>query len=111
MYLKIKKKKIKIYELTNFWDRLKGLKFVLEPIDYGLKFPKKKFTTTIFLCQKIDIILTTKDEKIVYLYENMSPEKYIFPKKEVYNTYFLPQKTACNFKIGDKLPIILPKNK
>ena len=31
MYLQVKNKKIKIIELTGFWNRFKGLKFVLEP--------------------------------------------------------------------------------
>ena len=37
MYLQIKKKKIKIIELKGFWNRFKGLKFILEPINYGIK--------------------------------------------------------------------------
>ena len=31
MYLQVKRKKIKLIELTKFWDRFKGLKFILEP--------------------------------------------------------------------------------
>ena len=42
MYLQVKRKKIKIIELKGFWNRFKGLKFVLEPIDYGVKFSKKE---------------------------------------------------------------------
>lgn len=106
MYLKVKNKKIKIKELTTFWERFKGLKFILEPIDYGIKFPHKKFSTTNFLCQKIDVILTDKEEKILYIYEKLRTEQYIFPMRKVYNTYFLPLGTAANFKIGDKLPIV-----
>ena len=41
MYLKVKNKKIKIIQPQGFWNRFKGLKFVLEPIDYGLRFTKK----------------------------------------------------------------------
>ena len=52
MYLQVKRKKIKLIELTKFWDRFKGLKFVFEPLNYAIRFPKKKFVTTNFLCQK-----------------------------------------------------------
>ena len=111
MYLQVKKKKIKIIELKGFSHRFKGLKFVLEPIDYGVRFSKKKCVTTNFLCQKIDIVLTDKDENILYIYENMKTEKYIFPKRKVYNVYFLPLNTAKNLKINTKLKIINKKKK
>lgn len=111
MYLQVKKKKIKLIELTTFWNRFKGLKFVLEPINYGVKFPNKKFVTTNFLCQKIDIVLTDKEDNILYMYENMKTEKYIFPKQKVYNVYFLPLNTVKNLKLNEKLKIINQEKK
>lgn len=111
MYLKIKNKKIKIIEPLGFWNRFKGLKFILEPIDYGLKFSKKKFITTNFLCQRIDIVLTDKEDNILYMYENIKTEKYIWPKKKVYNIYFLPLGTIKNLKLNTKLNIIYNKEK
>lgn len=110
MYLQVKRKKIKLIELTGFWNRFKGLKFVLEPIKYGVKFPKKRFVTTNFLCQKIDIVLTDKEDNILYMYENMKTEKYIFPKKKVYNVYFLPLNTVKELKPNTKLKVILTAN-
>ena len=106
MYLIIKMKKLEIIELTSFFERFKGLKFVFEPITYGVKFPKKKSCNTDFLVQKIDIILTDKNEKIVYLQENVAPETKIRRRKGVYNIYFLPLGTANKFKIGDTLEFI-----
>lgn len=106
MYLQVKRKKTKIIELKGFWNRFKGLKFVLEPIDYGIKFSKKKFVTTNFLCQKIDIVLTDKEDNILYMYEKMNTEKYIFPKRKVYNVYFLPLNTVKDLKLNTKLKII-----
>lgn len=106
MKLKIKNKRIKIVELNTFWERFKGLKFVLEPIDYGVRFPHKRFSTTNFLCQKIDVILTDKDDTILYLYEKFGSEKYILPKRKVYYTYFLPVGIAQMLKIGEKLEIV-----
>lgn len=106
MYLQVKRKKLKIIELKGFWNRFKGLKFVLEPIDYGVKFTKKKFVTTNFLCQKIDIVLTDKEDNILYMYEKMNTEKYILPKRKVYNVYFLPLNTVKDLKLNTKLKII-----
>lgn len=109
MYLQVKKKKIKLIELTKFWDRFKGLKFVFEPLNYAIRFPKKKFVTTNFLCQKIDIVLTDKEDNILYMYENMKTEKYIFPKRKVYNVYFLPLNTVKNLTKNTKLKVVLTK--
>lgn len=109
MYLQVKRKKIKLIELTKFWDRFKGLKFVFEPLNYAIRFPKKKFVTTNFLCQKIDIVLTDKEDNILYMYENMKTEKYIFPKQKVYNVYFLPLNTVKNLTKNTKLKIVLTK--
>jgi hypothetical protein len=106
MYLQVKRKKIKLIELTKFWDRFKGLKFILEPINYGLRFPKKRFVTTNFLCQRIDIVLTDKEDNILYIYENMKTEKYIFPKRKVYNVYFLPLNTVKDLEPNTKLKIV-----
>ena len=109
MYLQVKRKKIKLIELTKFWDRFKGLKFVFEPLNYAIIFPKKKFVTTNFLCQKIDIVLTDKEDNILYMYENMKTEKYIFPKRKVYNVYFLPLNTVKNLTKNTKLKVVLTK--
>ena len=111
MYLKINKKKYKIIELTKFWERFKGLKFNLEKIDYIIKFPKKKFVSTDFICQRIDIILTDKDDKILRIYRDIPSERYIFPKKKVYNVYFLPVNLSNNFQVDEKLNIIEDKKK
>ena len=109
MYLQVKRKKIKIIELKGFWNRFKGLKFVLEPIDYGVKFSKKKFVTTNFLCQKIDIVLTDKEDNILYLYKKINTKKNIFPKKKIYNFYFLPLNTVKELKVNTKLKIVKTK--
>lgn len=106
MYLKLQKKKIEIHSLTRFWDRFKGLKFYFEPLEHGVHFPKKRWVTTNFLCQRIDIIMTDKNNQILYLYENFKSEKYIFLKLKVHHTYFFPLNTACHFKKGDSLPIV-----
>lgn len=107
MYLKINSKcKYEIVELRGFLERFKGLKFYLDKLDFVVKFPNRKIVTTVFLCQKIDIIMTGKDDVILYLYKNVKSEKYFLPKFRVKDVYFLPLNSVDNFKIGDKLTIL-----
>ena len=40
------------------------------------------------------------------MYENMKTEKYIFPKKKVYNVYFLPLNTVKDLEPNTKLKIV-----
>lgn len=103
MYLKVGKRKIEVIELITFWERIKGLKFCFLKLDYVIKFPKKKLVSTIFLCQKIDIIMTGYNDEILYLYRNVKPEKYFLPKFQAKDTYFLPLGVANKFKVGDTL--------
>jgi len=110
MYIKIKNRKIEIIEKNSFWDRFKGLKFVLEPIDYIVKFPKRKWFNSNFLCQRVDIVFTDKNENIIYIHENLETEKTIFPKHRAYNVYLFPLGAVRNFKVGDQL-IIYNKEK
>ena len=102
MYLKLHGKKINILKLTKFKDKFKGLKFVLEPIDYGICFPNKKFITTNFLCQRVDIIITDKDDIVIDMIENVKSEKYFIRIKAKY-TYFLPLGSCKYLDVGDKL--------
>lgn len=106
MYVVINKKKIKLNECTNFWQRFKGFMFRLEPIKEGLRFPKCRSIHTYFLFQNIDIIMTDKDNKIIKLYPNFGSEKIIYPKRKVYYTYELPVGSINNLKIGDTLKVI-----
>ena len=109
MYIKIKNKKVKLVEANTFWERLKGLKFVLGPLEYGVRFPKKKSSNTNFLFERIDVILTDQEEKILYLIENLGTEKKVRRKKDVYNTYFVPRGTVKDLKVGDTLNLVVEK--
>lgn len=105
MYLKCKSKKINVIVLEKFLERLKGLKFYLEPFNYIIKFPKKRFISTYFICQNIDIVITDKEDKVVKVFENVKPEKIIFPKRYGYNVYFMPLEFGNKFKQGEKIKL------
>ena len=109
MYIKVKNRKIKLNEANTFWERLKSFKFVLGPLEYGIRFPNKKSSNTYFLFEKIDVILTDKDEKILYLIECLGTEKKIYWKKHVQNTYFVPRETVKDLKVGETLNLVVEK--
>ena len=100
MYVKAGSKRIKIKRLNKFPDRFKSFKFVLEPIDYGILIPKKKFVNTYMFCQRVDVCLTDRDDRIVALYENLKSEKLKLKFKS-YNVYYLPLNTVKHLKIDD----------
>lgn len=110
MYIKIKNKNISLIEANTFWERFKGLKFVLGPLKYGVRFPNKKSSNTYFLFERVDVILTDKDEKILYILKNVGTEKHIWKKKNVYNTYFLPVGVGAMFNPGDILKVVVEKD-
>lgn len=103
MYIKINNKKIDIFTKSKFIERFTGLKFVLNTIDYGIKYPRRSWFNTNFLCQKVDIVMTDKNEAIIKMYENFKTEKSIWPKFKVKNVYLLPLGSVQYLNIGDTL--------
>ena len=102
MYLKCQNKKIEIKECKTIKEKLKSLRFVLVPIDYGIKIADQRIWSTYYFCQKVDILITNKDEKIIKIIENVKSEKRKILWKK-YNIYYLPLNTVKHLKIGDKL--------
>ena len=102
MYLKVKKKKIEILEYSKKIDKFKSLKFVITPIDYGIKLTNKKIINTYLFCQKVDIIVTDKDNIIIAIYNDFKSEKIRIISK-AHNIYYLPLNTANHFYLEEKL--------
>lgn len=105
MYLICNKEKIEIDDCTTFLKRLIGFMFQFKTIKIGKRFPKCNSIHTCFMFQKIDVIMTDKNNKIIKMYPNLKSEKIILPKKDVYYTYELPLGTCNNYKISDVLKI------
>lgn len=105
MYIKCGKIKVYFEDEKKFFKRLKGFMFRLEPIDKGKRFPKCRSIHTYFMFQRIDIIMTDKDNKILYMYPSFGSERIIFPKKKVYYTYEFPIGVCDYYKVGDVLKI------
>ncbi|MDD4109636.1 MAG: DUF192 domain-containing protein [Prolixibacteraceae bacterium] len=100
---------MKIIEAKTFKDRLCG--FMLKNnIKYGICFKKCNAIHTFFMLQPLDIIMTNKSHKIIYIFKNVQPWKIISPKKNVYYTYELPINTINNIEKNDFFnPIITAK--
>ena len=105
MKIKIGNKKIKVSSINGFFNRFKCMKFVFEPIKEGFRFENCKKINTYFFCQKVDIVMTDIDNKILYMYPNLKTEKKIRKKKNVYYTYILPLSSCDKLNIGDILKI------
>ena len=70
--------------------------------DYILKI-RCNGVHTFFMKTNIDIILTDKNNIILYIYKNVAPWKIILPKKNVYYTYEAPVNYLNKITTGQKL--------
>ena len=101
--MKIVKDKISIEVkyCNNFFNRFKGFMFT-KKINKCLCFPKCNSIHTIFMLKPIDVIMTDKNYKILYILKNVKPYKIILPKKNVYYTFELPI-NKFKFKTNEKI--------
>lgn len=89
MKLVIDNEKISLKYATSFKDRLLGFMFK-KNINYCLCFPKCNSIHTFFMLSKIDVVMTDKDNNILYTFYGLKPWKVILPKRGVYYTYEFP---------------------
>ncbi len=104
MKIILKNKTITVKYCNQFITRFLGLMFKKNKVDYCLCFPKCNSIHTFFMYQKIDVIMTDKNNKILYIYHNLKPYKIILPKIGVYYTYEFTEEIT-NINIGDYLTI------
>ena len=83
---------IKIIEAKGFKMRLLGFMFK-KNISYGLLFKNCRSIHTFFMKDKIDVILTDKEDNIIKTYKNLEKNKIIIGSKKVKNIYELPKGT------------------
>ena len=104
MYIKISNKKIQVKELKSFKERFKSIKFVLEPIDYGLLFRNKRIIFTHLFCQKVDLCFLDSDDNIIKLYSNVRSEK-IKLCLNAHSVLILPIDSCSKMSIGNNIKI------
>lgn len=92
---------IKVKYCNNFFNRFIGFMFK-KNIDCCLCFPNCNSIHTFFMLKHIDVIMTDKNYKILYIFKNVKPYKIILPKRNVYYTFELPI-NRFDFNIGEKI--------
>ncbi len=107
MYLKINKVKIPIEIKTNFKDKIKSFRLKLSEIDSGLCFVKKRRINTYFYYQRVDIIATDKNNKILTIFKDAPTERRYKGKKGTYFLYVFPVGVANFYDIDDILNVTL----
>ena len=91
---------MKIKHYDKHFDKLKGLMFK-KNFNYGVRL-RSNGIHTFFMKKCIDVYLTDKDHKVLYIYKNLKPNRIILPKKNVFYTYEFPI-NKTNYKINDKI--------
>ncbi len=104
MKIIIDNKEVPLKEANSFFKKLKGFMFT-KNIDHALVFKNCNGIHTFFMLNKIDVILTDKDNNILYLFPNLKKWRILLPKKNVYYTYELPVNSINNLKINTKLKV------
>lgn len=94
MKLIIEEKEIPLFIATGFLQKLKGLMFQ-KNIQYALRF-RCNGIHTFFMKEAIDVVLTDKDNQVLFIYQNLKPNKILLPEKNVYYTYELPKGSIAN---------------
>lgn len=104
MKLIVKNNIIEIKVCNNFSKKLIGLMFK-KNIKYGLCFNNCNAIHTFFMKEKIDVIMTDKNNKVIYIYNNLPKNRIIMPKKNAYYTYEIPN-SLNSYNVGDILNLI-----
>lgn len=102
MKIEINKKKINVKVCKHFFSKAIGL-MGKKNIKNGILLIRCNSIHTFFMRSKIDILMTDKNFKVLYIYKSFKKNKIIWPKKNVYYTFELPEKTIKNIKRNEYL--------
>lgn len=89
MHVVVGKKKFELVDCNSFQSRLMGLMFVKD-FDYCMRFKNCSSIHTFFMKTNIDVVMTDKDNNVLFVFKNLKPWKVILPKHGVYSVYELP---------------------
>lgn len=105
MILKTSNKKIEVKLLTTLPERVKSFRFKLDVITSGICFYKKRNINTYFFCQKVDIIFTDRNNRVLKISRNASSERFIRGRRGVFFIYILNGNDAKDIHVNDILNI------
>ena len=103
MKLIYENKEIELINCITFKQRLIGFMFK-KTANYALLFNKCNSIHTFFMKMNIDVIMCDKNNNILYVYNNLKPNKIILPKKNVVKTIEIPT-NIYNIKPNTKIKI------
>ena len=96
-------KSIDLYECKSFFSRLKGFMFT-KNIDKALLFDRCNSIHTFFMKENIDVIMCDNDNKVLFVYKDLTKNKIILPKKEVRKVFETPS-GYFDIKINERMMI------
>lgn len=102
MEIVINNHKISLIIGNSFIKRLKGFMFK-KNINCCLCFPKCNSIHTFFMFEAIDVIMTDKNNNVLYVFKNLKPWKMILPKPNVYYVYEFPHNFIGNEPVKLKI--------
>ena len=73
-----------VYVAESFFERFKGLMFVPKEKSFSLLIKNCNSIHTCFMKFNIDVFCLDKDFKIVKIYKNLKPFRFILPVKDCY---------------------------
>lgn len=92
-----------------FFTRFKGLMFRKEPIrKEGLLITECNSIHMFFMKFAIDVVMLSKDGKVVKTISNLQPWKLVGPVKKAYSTLELPVGTIekNEIRMGDRISLL-----
>lgn len=95
MNVSVCRKKFNLIDCIDFYSRFKGLMFTKD-FDYCMRFSKCNSIHTFFMYVPIDVVMTDKDDNVLFVFKNVKPYRVILPKKNVYNVYEFPAGSIKN---------------
>lgn len=58
--------------------------------DYCMRFERCNSIHTFFMYTPIDVVMTDKDNNVLFVFKNLKPNRIVLPKKGVYSVYEFP---------------------
>lgn len=95
MQILVGKKKYDLIDCVDFYSRFKGLMFTNQ-FDYCMRFGKCNSIHTFFMRTNIDVVMTDKDDNVLFIFRDVKPYRIILPKKGVKNVYEFPSGSIKN---------------
>lgn len=73
-------------------------------IDKALLFKRCNSIHTMFMLESIDVIMCDEENKILYYYKDLKPNKVILPKRNVTRVYETPA-NYFDIKLNEKVEV------